>query len=236
MTRIQIYLLVSVLVSMGGCVPVKQELDPAMEIAERMPGLVQIHHEDFDRAFLRPRADLGHYAALLIDPVGIEYYERPGERTRLPRASTTETLATDVRNIFVEALSAEGGYRIVDETGPGVLGIRLSLVNIEVKDSSRMSPSGGAGGARVTSVGKISVQNEDAYDAAMTLVIEIRNCDTDLVLFWARDRRSAPLSLRGTDQTSLLNRGRNLARKWAETLREGLGGPPDPQRREDGVP
>jgi hypothetical protein len=236
MMRIQILLLAAVLVSMGGCVPVRKELDPALEIAERMPGLVQIHHEDFDRAFLRPRADLGHYEALRIDPVEIEYYERPGERTRLPRASTTETLATDVRNIFIEELSAEGGYPIVDEAGPGVLGIRLSLVNIEVKDSSRMSPAGGAGGARVTSVGKVSVQNEDAYDAAMSLVIEIRNSETDLVLFWARDRRSAPLSLRGTDRMSLLNRGRNLSRKWAEILREGLGGPPDPPRRRDDVP
>jgi hypothetical protein len=99
-----------------------------------------------------------------------------------------------------------------------------------------MSPIGGAGGARSTIVGEATVSNEGAYDAAMTLVIELRNTETNLVLFWARDRRSAPLSMRGTNRAALLNRGRNLARRWAEILREGLGGPPDRPRRGDDAP
>jgi len=224
------------MVALGACVLPRDGLDPDFEIAERMPGLVAIHHDEFDRAFLRPRAELGTYRAVLLHPVQVEYYEPASQHVRIPTASTTERLADEVRETFAEELGGDGGYPLVEESGPGVLGIRLSLVNVEVDVTGSMSPGGGAGGARVATVGGLTVSNEGEYDAAMTLVIEVRDTESGLVLFWGRDRRSAPLGLRGSDRMALLSRGRVLARRWAEALRRGLGGPPAPPDRPPTAP
>ena len=121
---------------------------------------------------------------------------------------------SEIGKAFERELTSDEGYPLVDEPGPGVLEIRLWLVDAEVARMDSFFPE------------TTRLDDRTGYEASMTLVIELVDSETDLLLLWARDRRPAPVGLRGSDRGSLLTRGRLLSARWAAEVRKGLGGPP----------
>ena len=113
------------------------------------------------------------------------------------------------REVFREEL-ASGGYALVDKPGPETLRVSAAIVDLFINAPDTMS----AGRSRTYT----------ANSGRMTLVVELRDSDTDEILARAVDTRTG----RGSGTFTITNRVTNTAdprraiRVWAQALRQGL--------------
>lgn len=213
--------LLSSFVLLSGCATPTPTVDvnaPADEMT--YDGLYPVKNSLADVAWARPGADISKYSKIMLQGVGIQY--RPGgESGRLyhQRSNTDHFELTDVQKgrfekimseKFREELAKSSHFTIVDEAGPDVLLIRGGLIDVV----SFVPPE---------SVGRSEIMLSRVGEA--TLVLEIRDSESEAVLARAVDRRAAE-NVAGTFQrsNSVTNAAevRRLAGAWARLLRERL--------------
>ena len=113
-------------------------------------GLQRVDHPELQLAYMKPDLDLRGYTAIMLDDVEVSYQMDPrGRRTRTsvgdPNANfaLTESQMAEFKSQFheavVEALSGDGGYRIVDTRGPDVLRITAELMDLIVRTPTQQS-------------------------------------------------------------------------------------------------
>jgi hypothetical protein len=113
---------------------------------------------------------------------------------------------------FGEELGQLQNLEIVTEPGPDVLDL-----NVRVQDIVASSP-----GRRVGTVGRASFAIETVGE--MTLVIELRDAESEEVLIRAFDRRAVEgaAMLSGDSVISTWQGVERLVARWASRVREGL--------------
>ena len=184
-------------------------------------GLYRVDNSLVALAYMKPDMDLRGYTALMIDPVAVAYQRDPGGRTTSAGGgaqnfalNTTQmgNLKSWFQEAVVEALSGDGGYRIVDAPGPDVLRITAELIDLIVRIPTQRT--GGRGGMAVRSYGEV------------TLVLEARDSQSGEILARAADRRDPTGN--PTDELVRVVPGfvrsntRTLFEFWAGILRERL--------------
>ena len=198
----------------------------AAETHETDPGYnddLQLVEEDRHGAiFAQPNVDWASYDSILLESATVAFRknwmrdQNRNRRSLSERVSTSdmERIKTDLAElfdeVFVDELSQDGAWKLVDAAGPRVLRIRPQIVDLDVYAPAVRSSS-----------------NQRSYtdsSGRMTLKLELYDAETGDLIAAASDRRESPY--RGYMQwtTSVSNKGdaRQILKEWAGALNERL--------------
>jgi hypothetical protein len=192
-------------------------------------GLHRVDNSQAEMAWARPDFDISKYSKILPASAGFEYRAATNQgRTTTDRnrggpfvidAATRERFETMVGEVFQEELDGIQNWEFVTEPGPGVLLVRGGLLDI----FSDVPPDNLGARSRtfVSAVGQA------------TLVLELRDSETNTVLARSIDRRWAQRSggqMFESNRVTNTAEVRRLMRLWASRLAEGLDGFVDQQQ------
>lgn len=207
------------MLALVGCA--SEPVQPQTGSAESFDGLLEVTNARVGRAWIRPDLDLSGYTKILLVGAGVQY--RPVKSQ--PRASTSgrsefpitaenrARFEAVVREIFAEELAKSQRFQITMEPGPDVLVVVGSIV--DVVSNAPPEPMG-RGNVYLSQVGEA------------TLVLELRDSESNAVLARIVDRRAASRSAGMTWSNTVSNTAevRRLVRFWASRLREALDAAP----------
>ncbi len=190
---------------------------PELEQSETYDGLAKVKNTAVSGAWMRPDFTLAGYTKIMLQGAGIEY--RPVRPVnRMARSSASEfpvtaeqqaRLRTIVSDAFRTELAQSQKFQLVDAPGPDVLTIWGGLIDVV----SFVPPDPiGRGNIYLNSVGEA------------TLVIEIRDSQSNAVLVRVVDRRAAdtPGTTQQSNSVTNWSEVQRLARSWATQLRTRL--------------
>lgn len=192
----------------------------AIDEPSTLEGLRRVDVPNIDAVYLRPDVDLSQYDRVLIRDVDIAFshgWERNQQSaTSRWTSEDSERIKRELAELFArtvrQELDVEGGYRIVDEPGQGVLEIRPSIVDLYINapDLSRTEP------------GIVRRYTTDA--GRMTLIAELRDSISGELLARAYDKREDMRHTYWEWTTSVTNsqKARQAIRIWADALRDAL--------------
>ena len=190
------------------------ELDQAMA----HDGLQKIAIKGVDLAYARPGATLSGYKRVRLDPVEVGFHkdwdpQRTGSRLKLStseRESIKSGVSQLVQEEFTRELQAKNAYQVVSVSGPDVLRVKASIVNLYVNAPDTQS----AGRSRTYTVSA----------GEMTIYVEMFDSETGQLLARMVDRSVARDTGVMNLSSSVVNssEARAIAGAWARTLRNGL--------------
>jgi len=182
-------------------------------------GMQLVEKDSRGAIYADPGVDWSVYSKIMLDDASVAFrknWQRDQNRNRAARVTTNDVqkikknLATLFDEVFVEELTANGGFEIVDQAGPDVLRITPHIVDLDV-----VAPD-------VSS--SFNSKSYTESSGRMTLKLEMYDSETGDLIAAASDRRESPH--RGYTQwtTSVSNKAdaRNMLQKWAEGLRVRL--------------
>jgi hypothetical protein len=183
-------------------------------------GLHKVDHSQADLAWARPDFDISGYTKLLPVTAGIAYTPSANRgRTQVERNrggpyfvddSTRERFEKLTRDIFQEELTKVGGWEWVTEPGPDVLIVYGGLLDV----TSYVPPE---------TTGRTEVFLNTVGEA--TLVLELRDSETNTVLARSVDRRAAERpggQMMNSNRVTNASEVRRLMRFWAQRLAASL--------------
>lgn len=186
-------------------------------------GLHKVENSRSDAAWAVPDLDFSGYTKIRFVSLGIEYRDvRQTGSSQTARSQGGPFFIDDkaraqfealVSEIFIEELDKITRFQIVDEAGPDTMEVGGGLLN--VTSQVPPDPVGGRSVHYLTYVG----------DA--TLVLEIRDSESNRILARAVDRRAAETiggTFRRSNSVSNSVEVKRLIRHWAVALREVLEG------------
>jgi hypothetical protein len=186
-------------------------------------GLHRVDNSQAELAWARPDFDISKYSKILPVKSGFEYRVATNQgRTSAERnrggpfvidAETRERFETMVSEVFQEELDKIQNWEFVTEPGPDVIILRGALLDI----FSDVPPDniGGRSSTFISAVGQA------------TLVLELRDSETNTVLARSIDRRWAERpggQMMESNRVTNSAEVRRLIRMWASRLVESLDG------------
>ena len=186
-------------------------------------GLHRIDNSQAEMAWMRPDFDISMYSKILPVSSGFEYRKATNQgRTQIERnrggpyvisAEDRERFEALVSEVFQEEFSQVQNWEFVTEPGPDVMILRGGMLDV----FSDVPPENLAGRSTmfVSAVGQA------------TLVLELRDSETNTVLARSIDRRWAQRpggQMMESNRVTNTAEVRRLVRMWAVRLREGLDG------------
>jgi hypothetical protein len=176
-----------------------------------------------DAAWVKPDFDLTPYTKLMIVSGGVSFkkvkpvssFEARQGASEFPISEEGQQMFKDIlKEEFTKELSKLKRYQIVDKPGPDVLVMVGAVVNVTSAvptDTESARFAGARAGVYLTSVG----------DA--TLIIELRDSESNEILGRAADRRAAesPFAFEVNKVTAWTEVHR-LAQAWASLVRQRL--------------
>ena len=186
-------------------------------------GLHRIDNSQAEMAWMRPDFDISMYSKILPVSSGFEYRKTTNQgRTQIERnrggpfvisAEARERFEALVSEVFQEEFAQVQNWEFVTEPGPDVMILRGGMLDV----FSDVPPENLAGRSTmfVSAVGQA------------TLVLELRDSETNTVLARSIDRRWAQRpggQMMESNRVTNTAEVRRLIRMWAVRLREGLDG------------
>ncbi len=211
-----------VVVGSVGCTTASPTIQTGPDAEVSFDGLHKVDNTRVDMAWAVPDLDLSSYTKILPVNAGIEYRQVKNRgRTTAARSQSGPYFIDDtararfealVNEIVMEELQKSTRFSIVNEPGPDTLIVGGGLLNV----TSNVPPDvGGRSNIYLSNVGEA------------TLVLEVRDSESNRTLARAVDRRAAE-TIGGTFQRSnsaaTTQEVRRLIRFWASGLREALEG------------
>lgn len=207
----------------AGCTTTPPSIQQGPDAEISFDGLHKVDNSQADSAWARPDFDISTYTKIMLVGAGIEY--TPGgnrARTSINRNKGGAYFIDDktrakfeklVQDTFRDELSKIEHFTMVDEAGPDVLKIWGGLLHV----TSYVPPDNLSGRSEIfiSTVG------------SATLVLELRDSETDTILARSVDRRAAERQgnyLMNSNSVTNASEVRRLVRFWARRLREGLDG------------
>ena len=174
-------------------------------------GLVRVDNTAMQLVWVRPGADLSGYDKVMLQGVGIEF--RPVTRSAneydIPE-DAREALARTFQEAFRESMQGSDRFELVNERGPGTLLVYGGLTDVV---SRNPGDPGGRNDVWISEIGEA------------TIVMEVRDSETQGILARAADRRIAENMsgrLSSTNRVTTQTEVRRLANTWASQVRTGL--------------
>ncbi|MEL7447719.1 MAG: DUF3313 family protein [Pseudomonadota bacterium] len=212
-------------VTLAGCASTPEfQQGPDAEVT--FDGLTRLTGTTMDTVWARTDTDLKGYTKVMFEGVGIEYRPvtgpysgRAGRSSSINTGNRSEYQLDDatkqrfeetISKAFRDAIASSKTLQVVDKAGPDVLLIRGGLLDVV----SNVPPEPmGRGDIYISKVGEA------------TLVLEIRDSESEAIFARAVDRRAAEpagnqmrLSNRATNAAEV----RRLGQFWGNLLRKGL--------------
>ena len=181
---------------------------------ETFDGLRRVENSRASAAWLRPDIDLSSYTKIRLQGAGLSF--RPVTRTgssarEFPVSEANqERMRQVLTEVFTEELSQSTRFQLVQAPGPDVLTVWGGLYDVV----SFVPPERGA---------RDRIFIDRVGEA--TLVLELRDSESNTTLARAVDRRAAARSggtMQRSNSASNWAEVRRVARRWATMLRERL--------------
>jgi Protein of unknown function (DUF3313) len=203
-----------------GCSTVEPIVDSD---APTYDGMVPVRDSGMKEAWVKPDINVSNYRQVLLLPVEVQFRAvRPNAGTTLGRSREREfplspadqkRLVDTVTNVFREELAKSRHLTLTTETGPDVLLVRPSLLDIV----SKVPP-------------EVPGRNEIFLDEVgeATLVLELQDSQSGETLARAVDRRAAdPVDEIGTNVSRVTSvtawaEVQRVARRWARTVTQRI--------------
>jgi hypothetical protein len=214
MTRIpsfRLVLLVFVATAASACGPQPTQSKPIGEV--NIEGLQQVPARNFEAAFLRPGVTFADYKKLMVDELELAFRTPDREQNQFPLGEDQKTrFRAAMATAFGEELGKLEIVEIVTAPGPDVLALHVRVQDIVARAPGRRVGGAGRAGFALETVGE------------MTLVMELRDSQSDEVLVRVFDRRSVEgaAMVSGDGVVSTWEGVERLVGRWASRSREGL--------------
>ncbi|HEU4619633.1 MAG TPA: DUF3313 family protein [Gammaproteobacteria bacterium] len=210
------------MIGFGSAAFAKPRLQTGPDAEVTFDGLYRVDKSVMDAAWVKPDLDLSGYKKLMLASAGIQYkhVDSEGKHYWPGRSDETEfpiseegkaRFQQEVRDAFLKELSKLERYEIVAEPGPDVLMLVGGLIDV-VSQVPPINECTGRCDVYLASVGEA------------TLVIELRDSESNEVLARAADRRAAENAGWPVEANSVTvwPEVRRLAQTWASILRKRL--------------
>ena len=208
-------------VGIGMAAPKQPRIQTGANAEVTADGLVRVQKSVADAAWVKPDFDLTPYTKLMIVSGGVSFkkvkpvssFQARQGASEFPISPEAQQMFKDImKEEFTRELSKLKRYQIVDKPGPDVLMLVGGVIDVVSSVPNDVdSAAFGRGGVYLTSVGQA------------TLVIELRDSESNEVLGRAADRRAAesPFAFEVNKVTAWTEVHR-LAQAWASLLRQRL--------------
>jgi len=209
-SSIRLGLLVLVAAAASACGPQPTQPKPTGEV--NIEGLQQVSARNFEAAFVRPGVTFANYGKLMVDELELAFRTPDREQNQFPLGEDQKTrFRAAMATAFGEELGKLEAVDVVTEPGPDVLALHVRVQDIVARAPGRRVGGGRAGFALET-VGE------------MTLVLELRDSQTDEVLVRAFDRQAVEgaAMVSGDGVISTWEGVERIVARWATRTREGL--------------
>jgi hypothetical protein len=217
-----VLLVLATLVAVG-CTSAPPSIQSGPDAELSFDGLHVVDNASADKAWARPDFDISTYTKIMLVGAGIEYrVVKDRGSSSLARSQGGPYFINDksragfevlVAEVFLEEMQKSEKYTFVNEPGPDVMTVRGGLLDVV-----SYVPPDSVGGRSYVALRNIG---------EATLVLELRDSETDTVMARSVDRRAAE-NYGGTLQTSNSVSNsvevKRLIRFWASRLRENLDG------------
>jgi hypothetical protein len=191
-------------------------------------GLLRVTNTKASAAWVHPDFDLSGYTRVRLQGAGIEFRPARNRAHSSPRSGegyplsqgAQERLAEIMRTAFENELARSERFELTDEIGPDVLTVWGGLLDVV----SFVPPQ---------RAGRDNIFLRRVGEA--TLVIELRDSESNATLARIMDRRAAERVSHGMRSNSANNIAevRRLANTWARLLRQRLDESPTLNRADD---
>jgi hypothetical protein len=164
---------------------------------------VKVPDSSVDSAYVKPDVDFSRYRKLQPAPLEIYYHEGQAE----PDPEDLARLRQTFRKAFLAAIGDD--YEIVDAAGPDVLGVRATVVDLE------MSPE----------LGELPIKGRAAQLVAaghLSFFMELTDSQTGEVLGRAGDEEKDVEEVVAYDEQRDWGRAEKAAERWAQLFRSFL--------------
>ena len=190
-----------------------QPTQPLPKGAVNIEGLQSVTAKNFEAAFVRPGVDFSKYNKLLVNELELAFRTPDRSQNQFPLGEDQKTRFRAAMAVaFGEELGQLQNLELVTEPGPDVLDL-----NVRVQDIVAGTP-----GTRVGAMGRASFALETV--GQLTLVLEIRDSESEEVLVRVFDRRAVEgaAMLSGDNVISTWEGVERMVARWASRAREGL--------------
>jgi hypothetical protein len=203
--------LVLVAAAMGACAPQPTQLQPTGEVD--VEGLQRVSARNFEAAYIRPGVTFADYAKLMVEELELAFRTPDREQNQFPLGEDQKTrFRAGMATAFGEELGKLEAADVVTEPGPDVLALRVRVQDIVARAPGRRVGGGGRAGFALETVGE------------MTLVLELKDSQSDEVLVRVFDRQAAEgaAMVSGEGVVSTWEGVDRIVAAWAARARDGL--------------
>jgi hypothetical protein len=196
--------------AVSACAPQPTQPKPTGEI--NIEGLQQVPARNFEAAYVRPGVTFADYEKLMVEELELAFRTPDREQNQFPLGEDQKTrFRAAMATAFGEELGKLENVEVVTEPGPDVLTLHVRVQDIVARAPGRRVGGGRAGFALET-VGE------------MTLVMELRDSQSDEVLIRVFDRQSVEgaAMVSGDGVVSTWEGVERLVGRWASRAREGI--------------
>ncbi len=176
-------------------------------------GLEQVDARRLDVAYVRPGVDFSQYSGVMLDEPELAFRTPDRRERQFPLADDQRARFHEmITESFLKALSSNDSPALVEDSGPGVLRLK-----VRVQDITATIPPRAAGTS-----GRASIALEAIGEA--TLVIELEDSETNEILARAFDTRSAEgIALSTSDgPVTRFEDIERICERWANAVQRGL--------------
>lgn len=195
----------------GACGPQPTQPKPGGEV--NIEGLRVVTARNFEAAFLRPGVEFSDYDKLMIEELELAFRTPDREQNQFPLGEDQKArLRAAMATAFGEELGKLEAVEIVTTPGRDVLALNVRVQDIVARAPGRRVGAAGRAGFALETVGE------------MTLVLELRDSQSNEVLVRAFDRQSVEgaAMVSGEGVVSTWEGVERLLGRWASRAREGL--------------
>jgi hypothetical protein len=203
--------LVLVAAAMGACAPQPTQLQPTGEVD--VEGLQRVSARNFEAAYIRPGVTFADYAKLMVEELELAFRTPDREQNQFTLGEDQKTrFRAGMATAFGEELGKLEAADVVTEPGPDVLALRVRVQDIVARAPGRRVGGGGRAGFALETVGE------------MTLVLELKDSQSDEVLVRVFDRQAAEgaAMVSGEGVVSTWEGVDRIVAAWAARARDGL--------------
>ncbi len=214
MTRIpsiRFSVLVLIAAAASGCGPQPTQPKPTGEV--NIEGLQAVAAKNFEVAFVRPGVTFADYQKLMVDELELAFRTPDREQNQFPLGEDQKTrFRAAMATAFGKELGQLENVEVVTESGPDVLALNVRVQDIVARAPGRRVGAGGRAGFALETVGE------------MTLVLELRDSQSEEVLVRAFDRRAfeGAAMVSGESVVSTWQGVDRIVARWASRTRQGL--------------
>lgn len=196
---------------LSACGPQPTQPNPIGEV--NIEGLQQVPARNFEVAFVRPGVRFADYSGLMVNELELAFRTPDREQNQFPIGEDQKTrFRAAMATAFGEELGKLEAVEVVTEPGPDVLTLNVRVQDIVARAPGRRVGAGGRAGFALETVGE------------MTLVLELRDSESNEVLVRSFDRRAfeGAAMVSGDGVVSTWQGVERIVARWASRASEGL--------------